>query len=258
MKKIVYCLLSVLVVTFSACGSKSKKAENKEEIKAITEEIQQKVAALAEDYAKLDLPDIFLPGTVIDDKELTVKPDYFYPLSTSNDLQTLSQKYRAMGIYSVDYMLAKKFNINNEQYKQVLGKLGADINFKVVKTDSEEITPLDADLLMEKFNLLLEEDVPYLYFELTTSALVEMIYLCNQTPEIFSLYFTDEDAADFTKKFAACIEAIDSMKEYYPEMNALNMAIEPLKKIKANTAEEFYNQLKTLQNEILTSRAALL
>ena len=199
-------------------------------------------------------------GTIVlSDKEKMVKPTYLADPSYVKDLATLTQKYRAAAILTIDRIVADIYEMPVAEFDEALAKLNVDINDPALKEFSDKIKANeDAGEVISQFC-----DAEYnagranLFWEAVAASLVEQVYVCSQNVDKFMPMFTDESAAEVTYNFVCVQEGIKSLFEFYPEMKSLNEILEPLYVINAISVDQLRTQLIELKGEIEVVRAVL-
>ncbi|MCQ2177548.1 MAG: hypothetical protein MJY42_01520 [Bacteroidales bacterium] len=193
---------------------------------------------------------------VLSDKEKQVKPDYLVSATIANDLQTLSQKYRAIAILCVDNEIAKLYDMPTSDYQTALAKLYADVNDPALKAFSEGLE------LKESINNFYDESKANgrenLFWESVTTALIEQMYIACQNTDKFIVAFDDETTTTFTWYVVLLTLAVDDLAQINPEYASLNEALAPLTKIDAISVDMFKKQLEEVKAELETSHANLL
>jgi len=271
MKKISVILLALAIIAMPGCKNQNNKKQAEE---TTTHEISQKEQLITEDL-KINMQNLIesskqmkaVPfiystnGSVqLSAKEKMVKPDYLIDPACTNDLVTLSQKYRAVSMLSIDKVVAKMYDMPIDDIEAALAKLTVDINDAALKEYSENLAAnKGAGETISKF---LEDEYnanrANFYWEATAAGLVEQIYVLTQNMDKFLPMFDDQAASDVTYNFVCVHEGISSLVEFYPEMESLNAALLPLYVINAISVDQLRTQLTELKGEIEVIRAILL
>ena len=270
MKKYVILLLALAVVAVPSCKNQNKKAAKVEQQisqkeQMLQEELKVNVESLVASAKKIKgfsfaktLPD----GSVaLTDKEKMVKPDYLLDPAIANSLVTLSQKYRAVAMLTVDKTIAELYDMPVTDFKNTLAKMVVDLDDNAIREFSEtkwEDAEASKDAISKLVDAEYESGRAKFFWESVTAFLVEQLYVCTQNIDKFMPMFTDEIAADVTYNFVCVHEGITNMIEFYPEMESLNTALLPLYVINAISVEQLKAQLTELKGEIEAVRAFLL
>jgi len=272
MKKISVILLAAAIVALPSCKnannkkSEQKEAETKEISQAeqmVTEELKINFQNLVESTKEMRaVPFIYKSEGAIklSDKEKMVKPDYLVDPAIANDLVTLSQKYRAVAMLSIDKVVAKMYDMPTDEIEAALSKIVLEVNDPALKEFSEKIQANQgAGDTMSKFcDDEIQAGRANFFWECAAAGLVEQIYVCTQNLEKFMPMFNDQAAADVTYNFVCVHDGLTKMIEFYPEMESLNAALLPLYVINAISVDQLKSQLTELKGEIEVVRAILL
>lgn len=262
-------IIAIAAVCLSAvsCGqgnSKKKKAEAAS-VKSQAELQQEALVKIHLDSISADLNKI-KPVAIISsikdgkvtltDAEKMVKPDYLMAPGVASDLQTLSQKYRAVAILGIDSEVAKLYDMPVADYEATLSKLLVDVDdaaLKDVVTSDDVFAAFDGFYTSSK-----ENDRVSLFWDASAAAIVEQLYIASQNSDKFLSSFTDQTASDFTYHISLLTIAIEDLASINPEYAALNEAIKPIIVINAVSVDQFKEQLASAKEGIAASREALL
>ena len=262
MKKLAIALAICLAVTSCFNRPKNKTEEHvKTEAELMAEAVVKiQLDSIAEEIGKLQpvgLVECIKNGEVIlTDAEKAVKPDYLADPAYAKDLQTLSQKYRAVAILGVDAEVAKLYDMPTADYDAALKKLYADINDPAIKAFNEYKT---LQVAIEKsYDMSKENGREYFFWEAATAALVEQAYIASRNIDKFIVAFDDKSASDFSYNVILLTDAIDKLASTNSEYAKLNESLKPLYKINALNRQEFRDQLESVKDEITPARAALM
>ncbi|HOO42205.1 MAG TPA: hypothetical protein PLC77_00695 [Bacteroidales bacterium] len=273
MKRTAIALLLISALIVSACGnssSKKKDAQTKSETSLqeqyLTEDLIIKIDSLVSGFKRLGIMphlEAIQEGTlVLTEREKRVKPTFLMPLEKVNDLVTLTQKTRALGIYAVDQAIARLYDMPIEEYDKVIAQLlvdtdnvalmeGAEVSVEVnaLDVDSWVITMEDEQMGKEQVNMFLET---------MASGVLESLYFTSLDIPRYMTYFDDQSAADFSYRFLLVVDGIESLIPYHPELESIRGILEPLKVINAINVKQLEEQLNTLAADIEAARNKLL
>lgn len=272
MKKITIILLAAAIVALPSC--KNRKNANNQEAKDYTEataeeineeELKANMAALIESAKKIK-PVPFVKATqdgtlVLSEKEKMVKPDYLLDPAKANNLATLYQKYRAVGMFTADKNIANMYGMSITDYNESIFKLLTDINDPALK-DFYTLPSIDIESDREAFEIFVDEEYEAgranFFWDGTAAGLVEQLFILTRDVDKFMPMFTDELASDITFNFICVHDGLTKMVEAYPEMESLNEVLTPLYVINAITVEQLRTQLLEVKADIENARAFLL
>lgn len=268
MKKTLSIIASCLaIMAVVSCGNRNgKKTQTSEPVEKTSAQIQteqiikMQLDSLANKLSQVD--PIGVIGSVkegkieLTEKEKQVKPGYLVPTNIANDLQTLSQKYRAIAVLAVDTEIAKMYDMPVKEYNAALTKLYADVNDPALKTFSEELDIKES--IDRYYTASKESNREYLFWEVMTASLTEQIYIVSQNTEKFITAFTDKSASDVTYDIVLLTIALEDLANLDPTYASLNETIAPLKKINAIDVNQLRSQLESIKDEIAVSHANLL
>lgn len=267
MKKITSILAAAMCIVLAvSCGQK-KSAEAQEVAPEKTQaeiyaeqEIMVHLDSLASELVKIN--PIGIVGSVKDgkvvlsDKEKQVKPDYLTDPAVVKDMQTLSQKYRAIAVMCIDKEIAGLYDMPTDSYTAALVKLYADVNDPALKNFSEGVE------IKENLKAFYEEskeaDRLPLFWEAVSAALVEQMYIAGKNSDKFIVAFDDQSATDFTWYVTLLTLGVEDLAKINPEYAALNETLKPLTKIDAINVEMFKKQLDGMNEELAVSHDSLL
>jgi hypothetical protein len=219
MKKLTVLLLIMAALIAPSCKNNNKnKVQDPQEQKELTEaekmaqqELQINIQNLIESSKKLSTPSFLKKdgkgNLSLTDKEKMVKPEYLLNPSVTNDLVTLSQKYRALGIISIDKTIASLYDMPTDEFDAAMGKLVADVNDPVLidmadgqkVLNAEDRGLLASDILEKEY----EAGRAPLFWEAVTAGVVEQSYVLSNNIEKFATAFNDETASEFTYNFVS-------------------------------------------------------
>lgn len=264
-KIITIALCCASVVSCSSCGQNKgeKKYVNTPKSEA---ELQQEALikvhldSLTNDFSKLKpvgiLKSVKDGKIVLDEKEKQLKPDYLVDPQYANDLQTLAQKYRAIGVIAADKEIAKLYDMSTDDYDKTLAKLYIDVNDASLK---DVINGEDFEALLQKFY----QDSKNvgrvnLFWDATGATIIEELYIASQNVDKFLGAFDDESASNTSYHITLLSIAVEDLAAINPEYTELNESLLPLQVINAINLEQFKQQILDAKALIAASRAALL
>ncbi len=267
MKKIsVLMTIAAVSLCLLSCGNKSKKAaqtaqETKSQVEVQQEEyIKMQLDSLAAELLRLKPLD-FVKKTndgniALTDKEKQVKPDYLINATAINDLQTLSQKYRAATLIYVDKEVATLYEMPVADYDAALTKLYLDINDPKIKEIFSADDPTES--FKAFYDACKENGRLHYFWDVAAAAIVEHTFIASQNSEKFLASFDDESASEVTLQIALLTIAMDDLAEINPEYKEINEAIKPLGVINAISVDQFKEQLEQVKDQVSASRATLI
>lgn len=275
MKKVLYAVMAIAVVlSVASCKNNNKKQAQEAEAvdyseataeKILADEINVDLANLVESAKKIK-PVAFLKTQkdgklVLSDKEKKVKPDYLIAPESANDLVTLSQKYRAVGMLTSDKIIAELYEMPTNVFNEAIFKLLKDINDPALEAFFT-LPPMDIETNREAFATFVDDEYNEgrinFFWEGIAALTVEQVYILSQNIDKFLPAFTDETAADITYNFVCLHDGLTKTVNASPEMESLNEILKPLYVINAISVEELKGQLLQVKDEISAARAQLL
>ena len=270
MKKIITVILAMTIILLPSCknqGNRKKaadkaKTEVSEAEKFAIEDLKVNMANLLESLKKMNTVP-FVSGkngaVSLSEQEKRVKPDYLFNTASVSNLATLTQKYRAAAILTVDRIIADLYDMPVADFDEALAKLNVEINDPALKEFSEKLKANEkaGDVISDFCDKEYNAGRANLFWEAVTASLVEQVYVCSKNLDKFMPMFTDESAAEVTYNFVCVQEGIKSLFDFYPEMKSLNTIIEPLFVINAISVDQLRSQLTELKGEIEVIRGTL-
>lgn len=269
MKKLILAVSTIALLISCAGGTKKTNEAETEEVKSFEQEqieanIKMQVDSLASLYAQMDDSPVmaaFKKGQLLlTEEEKQVKPDYLLAPEVANDLVTLSQKYRAVGIYSIDEFVAKNYEMPTDEMVASRSRLIVDLNdpaFDLFINESYTDSTF-AETFEAFYNQEDESGRINFFWETATAAFVEQIFILTQNPDKYLVCFDDQKAADFTYRLILLQNALEQLREYAPELEELCTAIKPLEALNAISVDQLKEQVTTLKQEISEVRNGLL
>lgn len=265
MKKVLF-IAAAFALTIASCGNKQKvtESEMQDSVRAfeqfqIEASIKVQLDSLASEAQKLKgIPGIqnMKDGIQLTDEEKMVKPTYLLDVAEVNDLQTLSEKYRALAMLFVDKKVAEAYDMDVTPYDEAISKLLADVNdpalgtLNSTATYEENISTLyDAEEAAGRINL---------FWEMTTASTVEQVYVLCQNIDKYITAIDDEAAENMTFRMILLTDAMDRLSDYDNNVAELNDAIQPLKILDAITVDQLKAQLEELKGDMEAVRSSLL
>lgn len=265
-KIITIALCCASVVSCSSCGQNKgeKKYANTPKSEA---ELQQEALikihldSLTNDFSKLGpvgvIKSVKDGQVVLEEKEKQLKPDYLVDPQYANDLQTLAQKYRAIGILAADKEIAKLYDMPTEDYDKTLAKLYIDVNDASLK-DLMNSDDNFKEMLQKFYQTSKDNGRLNLFWDASAAALIEELYIASQNVNKFLGAFDDESASNTSYHITLLSIAIEDLAAINPEYTELNESLLPLQVINAINLEQFKQQVLDAKTLIESSRTALL
>ena len=272
MKKFITVILALTIILLPSCKNQGKKADkdlskDQTEVsqaeKLAVEDLKINLANLLESVKKMNTVP-FVSGkngsVVLSDKEKMVKPEYLADPAYINGLATLTQKYRAAAILTIDRIIADLYEMPVAGFDEGLAKLNIDINDPALKefSDGLKANKNAGEIVSQFCDKEYNAGRANLFWEAVAASLVEQVYVCSQNVDKFMPMFTDESAAEVTYNFVCVQEGIKSLFDFYPEMQSLNSILEPLYVINAISVDQLRSQLLELKGEIEVVRSILM
>ncbi len=269
MKKIALLLIAAAMVIVPSCKNNQNAAEEENQEMSLqeqylTEDLKIQIQGLSESLQNLKhFPgiNIFKEDSVtrfeLTPKQKMLKPDFLLAPEVADNLVDLTQKYRAVGMLSVDYTTAQLYDMPIDAYKNALAKLSTDINDPAFKALGEEGETNQIDV-MAFYDAEVESGRANFFWEIMAASAVEQVYIMTQKMDLFVPAFDDKTASDVTYRFILVQEGIKALIPYHPEMESLNQVLEPLYVLNAINVEQLMSQLVELKSEIESVRTKLL
>lgn len=269
MKKLILSVATIALLASCNGGVQKAQVAEVEEVKSFEQEqieagIKMHVDSLAALYNRKDgVP--FLAGLkdgtiILSDEEKQVKPEYLIDPASTNELVTLSQKYRAVAVLDMDALVAEAHDMGTEDYDAAKARLIVDINDPAfdtfVKGISGDVSRSDAFTAF--YDAENEAGRINFFWETCTAAFVEQLFLLTQHPDKFIDCFTDQDAADFTYRLILILDGLNNLKDYAPELEELNTAVQPLNALNAITVDQLRDQVTEMKSQIAEVRNNIL
>ena len=271
MKKFSFALIAAVAFNMASCGNKQKAEEVANDSTETFEEKQIKAGmnaqldSLTNLWMQIKRREIFDVDPdnkiVISAEEKKVAPDYLYtPDKLKGKLETLSAKYRALVVFSIDQQVGTLYGMN-DVWSSAIEKLGAEVNDPVMKLVQDGEIDFDDEnhiAVNEKVYKTEEEAGRANYFwEASATAIVEQTYLLSVNQDKLLAHLTDEDAEKLTFRIILLNDAYENLAEYNPQLMQLLSVLQPLSKLNAITVDQLREQLNESKEEIAQARKSL-
>lgn len=271
MKKFSFALIAAAAFIMASCGNKQKAEEVANDSTETFEEKQIKAGmnaqldSLTNLWMQIKRREIFDVDPdnkiVISAEEKKVAPDYLYtPDKLKGKLETLSAKYRALVVFSIDQQVGTLYGMN-DVWSSAIEKLGAEVNDPVMKLVQDGEIDFDDEnhiAVNEKVYKTEEEAGRANYFwETSATAIVEQTYLLSVNQDKLLAHLTDEDAEKLTFRIILLNDAYENLAEYNPQLMQLLSVLQPLSKLNAITVDQLREQLNESKEEIAQARKSL-
>lgn len=271
MKKFSFALIAAAAFIMASCGNKQKAEEVANDSTETFEEKQIKAGmnaqldSLTNLWMQIKRREIFDVDPddkiVISAEEKKVAPDYLYtPDKLKGKLETLSAKYRALVVFSIDQQIGTLYGMN-DVWSSAIEKLGAEVNDPVMKLVQDGEINFDDEnhiAVNEKVYKTEEEAGRANYFwETSAAAIVEQTYLLSVNQDKLLAHLTDEDAEKLTFRIILLNDAYENLAEYNPQLMQLLSVLQPLSKLNAITVDQLREQLNESKEEIAQARKSL-
>lgn len=271
MKKFSFALIAAAALIMASCGNKQKAEEVANDSTETFEEKQIKAGmnaqldSLTNLWMQIKRREIFDVDPdnkiVISAEEKKVAPDYLYtPDKLKGKLETLSAKYRALVVFSIDQQVGILYGMN-DVWSSAIEKLGAEVNDPVMKLVQDGEIDFDDEnhiAVNEKVYKTEEEAGRANHFwETSATAIVEQTYLLSVNQDKLLAHLTDEDAEKLTFRIILLNDAYENLAEYNPQLMQLLSVLQPLSKLNAITVDQLRDQLNESKEEIARARQSL-
>lgn len=261
MKKISFLFAAAFVMILASCGSKTAAEQSDSdsvsfEQSQIEEKIMVELDSIADEWNKLaPVEGVLSNGKIqLSEDEIKVKPDYLLDLAKVEDLSLLSQKYRAIGMLTVDKKVAELYKMDVDAYKATLAKLATDVNDPAINIKDNSTT----EDLKAFYNAEKENGRINLFWEASAAGIVENLFVLSQNIEKFLPAFDDKAASDFTYHIALLKLALDDLATYDNNIKGIVDVMAPINELNAISVDQFREQLNKMKPQIEAVRAELL
>lgn len=272
MKKFTFAVIALAVLAMPSCKN-IQKTESEEggdpaltSVATIDEKALEADVATLIESAKRIKPVPFVKaqkdGTLaLSEKEKMVKPTYLLNPSVTNELATLYQKYRAVGMLTADKNIAEMYELPVTDYNEAIMKLLTDINDPAL-INFYTLPSIDIESDRDAYALFVDQEYDEgranFFWDGIAAAMIEQIFILTRDVDKFMPMFTDELASDITFNFVCVHDGLSKMVKYYPEMESLNKILEPLYVINATSVDELKAQLLQVKSDVENARDFLL
>lgn len=261
MKKISFLFAAAFAMILASCGSKTAAEQSDSdsvsfEQSQIEEKIMVELDSIADEWNKLaPVEGVLSNGKIqLSEDEIKVKPDYLLDLAKVEDLSLLSQKYRAIGMLTVDKKVAELYKMDVDAYKATLAKLATDVNDPAINIKDNSTT----EDLKAFYNAEKENGRINLFWEASAAGIVENLFVLSQNIEKFLPAFDDKAASDFTYHIALLKLALDDLATYDNNIKGIVDVMAPINELNAISVNQFREQLNKMKPQIEAVRAELL
>lgn len=262
MKKLTFIAAAAAALVLASCGGKKTQAEDtqKDTVSFEQSQIEQKIMVELDSIANIytNLPSVsgvFSNGKIaLSDDEIKAKPTYLMDVKTIDDLSLLSQKYRALGVLSVDAKVAELYKMDVDAYKAAITKIATDVNDPSIKLDKE----FTAEDFKAQYASAKEKGRLNFFWESATAAVIEQLYVISQNADKFMPAFDDKSASDLTYHIALLKISLDDLGDYDKNIKSLAEILAPLNEINAVSVAQLKEQIAKVKPQIETARAQIL
>ncbi|MCF0165709.1 MAG: hypothetical protein HUJ89_00795 [Bacteroidales bacterium] len=188
------------------------------------------------------------------EQELKVKPDYLLSPDVVNNLNLMSQKYRAIGMLAIDMTVADNYKMDTEAYKAAIKKLVIDVNDPAIKLGVD----VDEEYIRNVFNKEKENNRINYFWEVCAAINVENLYVVSKNIDKLLTAFDDKAAENFTWHIVMLTIALENLAEYDADIRALVANLAPLKSLDAINVAQFKEQLESIAPQVEAIRNSLL
>lgn len=274
MKKSIVSLLTVaaFVCGMTSCNNAKKQEDTakKEEV-AVKENLPSKsilTVELKNETVQLlkDMPDSELPYRLASGSVTIGVGDmsYMLPVAKAADLNTLSQKARACGMYYADLNILKATKQPTADVEKVLAKLTTELNVPFILDILKEKVPANAtkeqmqaffkDQETKVIEAMAANDKIDIQIEMIGGMSAEYACLLANPKLVVKGDATSAGLSDtMMKRVDMLNEIIGDLSEYYPNLKQLSEIISPLKEDVASVqkARDSKTQIEGIRNALL-------
>lgn len=268
MKKLFVYSVATLML-FASCGNNKKaetaaaEAQKSFEQEQIEAGIKVQVDSLAASFARMQQMPFMVSlkngELLLTEEEKLAKPQYLVDPIAVEELITLSQKYRAVAILTVDKTIAKAYDINTDSYDAAITTLLADIDDPAFDVFTKENDMPFTEACRTFYD---QEDkngrINYFWETVTSLVAEELFTIAQHQNESFLKCLDDKAVSDLTLRIVLLQDGLERLSDYAPELAELCETIRPLEKLNAITVDEFKEQLASMSEEITGIRNSLL
>ena len=273
MKKSFVSLLAFTAVTFGmvSCGGTQKK-EAKQDVEKeaviagevskdlLAVELKLEVKSFCKDFPASTLPQKLKTGEV---KISVSNTDFMLPISKLAELNTKTQKARALGMYFADANVLKAMGKPMTEIDAVLTKLVTDLDMPFAIDIMKEANATANDKVeMEKYvaardkfiDAMIDNDKTDVLLEIAGGMSVEygLIY-ANPSLVIKGEAVTEGLSKNMEKRLDMLMEITNDLAKYYPDVQFMGKTIEPLKDmmIPLELARESKSEIEAMRDTLL-------
>lgn len=262
MKKLTFIAAAAAAMVLASCGGKKAEADKTQndtvsfEQSQIEQKIMVELDSIANIYTNLPAVEgVFSNGKIaLSDDEIKAKPTYLMDTKSIDNLSLLSQKYRAIGVLSVDAKIAELYKMDLDAYKAAIAKLATDINDPSIKY-SDKFTAED---FKARYTTAKDNGRVNFFWETATAAVIEELYVISQNTDKFLPAFDDKAASDLTYHIALLKLSLDDLGDYDKNIKSLAEILAPLNELNAINVAQLKEQLAKTKPQIETARAQIL
>ncbi|MBP9987627.1 MAG: hypothetical protein KBT44_06880 [Bacteroidales bacterium] len=256
--------IAAVCLVAASCGQNKKNQKTVEQEKSQAELNQEALIKLHLDTLSNDISNLQAMGVianvkdgriVLSEQEKKLKPDYLVDPSIADNLQTLSQKYRAIAILACDKEIAKLYGMPTAAYDKALIKLYADVNDSNLKDFID--SPGFGESLKTYYQASKDNGRAELFWDATAAAIVEELYIASQNTEKFLAGFDDEAASNISYHISLLSIAVEELATINSEYESLNESMQPLVVINAINLDQLKEQLSQMKSQISSTRGIL-
>lgn len=262
MKKLTFIAAAAAALVLASCGGRNANADQPQndtvsfEQSQIEQKIMVELDSIADIYTNLPaVSGVLKNGKItLSDDEIKAKPTYLMDVKSIDDLSLLSQKYRALGVLSVDAKVAELYKMDIDAYKAAITKIATDVNDPSIKFNDN----FTAEDFKARYTSAKENGRLNFFWETATAAVIEQLFVISQNTDKFMPAFDDKSASDLTYHIALLKISLDDLGDYDTNIKNLAEILAPLNEINAVSVAQLKEQIAKAKPQIETARAQVL
>jgi len=218
-----FALVAICFAMTVSCKNAKKSAPTQEEIaaqkQALADSVLAEIDSLTDHFFDVSSKSFILNTLGLTTAEKMVKPDYLLDPALVGNFVTKTQKVNALAFYIVDYGVRRLYDMPQEENKEAIAKLAADLNHPIDIDFMTSKEPGSEKLKIRKEYEICRErgDVAY-FWHFQNAVMVETGYVMSQNPEIFLSKITEEQWQCFCARMSDGMKAVEELAPYDEEM----------------------------------------
>lgn len=196
----------------------------------------------------------------LSEQQKKVKPDYLLTKTDISDLQTLQEKYVAMGYLAIDNAVAAAYAMEDDDFYQTANeRLATETDIaNEEKSEKAKKAPLSIDNAKAFYAEMKKRNRLDVFFTAETAYCVEALYIISNNIDAYSPVLTDSVAATLAQHVSLAASGMQKLSEGNAQMAKMVATLKPVMNLKASNAAELKKEVAGMKEQLATMRKELI